>query len=107
MIEAGRLRTVSIYYARHEKPYHAMCMKVRVTESTFQESCQQLEQNSGSVIQEPSDGSEIKDEDMEKILRTIVASERVDRESISQELNMKLDDVNTTLEKLGMQRMYR
>ena len=45
-----------------------MCMKVRVTESTFQESCQQLEQNSGSVIQEPSDGSEIKDEDMEKIL---------------------------------------
>ncbi|KNB45828.1 hypothetical protein JH06_5287 [Blastocystis sp. subtype 4] len=94
VIEAGRLRT----------PYHTMCMKVRVTEGTLQESCHDLQTEAESVDQkekmdiDPKERKEtlplnptenlvsqeenpdLLDDEMESVLRQVVQSNRIDVE---------------------------
>ncbi|KAK8824386.1 hypothetical protein WA577_006783 [Blastocystis sp. JDR] len=78
VIETGKLRT----------PYHAMCMKVRVTEMVKDES------TSGETHEEQLD------QGLVTLMRWIVEHNRIDVDSITHDLSMKESEVRSELKKL-------
>ena len=118
VIETGKLRTVGTGFVSDEQPYHAMCMKVRVTELEKEEN------TSGEVGEEKAEGKtegksmnvemkkgendatthmeeeETIDEELIRVMRWIGEENRVDEDSIARAFSLKEYDVLSTLEKL-------
>ena len=118
VIETGKLRTVGTGFVSDEQPYHAMCMKVRVTELEKEEN------TSGEVGEEKAEGKtegksmnvemkkgendatthmeeeETIDEELIRVMRWIGEENRVDEASIARAFSLKEHDVLSTLEKL-------
>lgn len=118
VIETGKLRTVGTGFVSDEQPYHAMCMKVRVTELEKEEntSGEVGEEKAGSGAEGKSMNVEMKkgendatthmeeeetiDEELIRVMRWIGEENRVDEASIARAFSLKEYDVLSTLEKL-------
>lgn len=88
VIETGKLRTVGTAFVSDAQPYHAMCMKVRVTELEKEEN------TSGEVGEEKVESGEKKAESGEK--------EKIERgaegNSMSVEVEKAGNDATTHME---------
>lgn len=88
VIETGKLRTVGTAFVSDAQPYHAMCMKVRVTELEKEEN------TSGEVGEEKVESGEKKAESEEK--------EKIERgaegNSMSVEVEKAGNDATTHME---------
>ena len=125
VIETGKLRTVGTGFVSDEQPYHAMCMKVRVTELEKEENTSgevgeekesSGEEKAGSGAEGKSMNVEMKkgendatthmeeeetiDEELIRVMRWIGEENRVDEASIARAFSLKEHDVLSTLEKL-------
>lgn len=118
VIETGKLRTVGTGFVSDEQPYHAMCMKVRVTELEKEEntSGEVGEEKESSEVEGKSMNVEMKkgendatthmeeeetiDEELIRVMRWIGEENRVDEASIARAFSLKEHDVLSTLEKL-------
>ena len=125
VIETGKLRTVGTGFVSDEQPYHAMCMKVRVTELEKEENTSgevgeekesSGEEKAGSGAEGKSMNVEMKkgendatthmeeeetiDEELIRVMRWIGEENRVDEDSIARAFSLKEYDVLSTLEKL-------
>ncbi|CBK23857.2 uncharacterized protein [Blastocystis hominis] len=87
VIEAGRLRT----------PFHAMCMKVRVTESTLHQT-DPSSQHTAVETQEPAQT----DAQTDAVLRSILAHDSVDPALLASEFELKKPDLDRVLADLGL-----
>ena len=118
VIETGKLRTVGTGFVSDEQPYHAMCMKVRVTELEKEEntSGEVGEEKESSEVEGKSMNVEMKkgendatthmeeeetiDEELIRVMRWIGEENRVDEASIARAFSLKEHDVLSPLEKL-------
>ena len=116
VIETGKLRTVGTGFVSDEQPYHAMCMKVRVTELEKEENTSgEVGEEKESSGEEKAEGKAEKgendatthmeeeetiDEELIRVMRWIGEENRVDEDSIARAFSLKEYDVLSTLEKL-------
>lgn len=95
VIETGKLRTVGTAFVSDAQPYHAMCMKVRVTELEKEEN------TSGEVGEEKVESGEKKAESGEKKAES-EEKEKIERgaegNSMSVEVEKAGNDATTHME---------
>ena len=76
------------------QPFHAMCMKVRVTESTLQQT-DPSSQHTAAETQEPAQP------DADAVLRSILATDAVDAARLAVEFELKQPELDRLLGELG------
>lgn len=76
------------------QPFHAMCMKVRVTESTLQQT-DPSSQHTAAETQEPARP------DADAVLRSILATDAVDAARLAVEFELKQPELDRLLGELG------
>lgn len=101
VIEAGRLRTVPFSLFSLSQPFHAMCMKVRVTESTLHQT-DPSSQHTAVETQEPAQTDADAQTDSDAVLRSILAHDSVDPALLASEFELKKPDLDRVLADLGL-----